>query len=176
MMGWGCAAFLAAIIAVWGQGLAFPAGLTAATVSLAIAHRGIPRGPGAGLLRRPPNSWHRDIPLRAAATVALILALTAAVDTLGSLIGGVLTALPTLASVLAVFTHRDEGPHAVAMLLRGMIVGMAGFVGFCAVVAVMVVPVGAPTAFGAAAVGAVVLQAAALGCRAQLTRRLSWRW
>jgi hypothetical protein len=104
------------------------------------------------------------------ATVALIIALTAAVDAFGSLIGGVLTALPTLASVLAVFTHRDDGPYAVAAMLRGMIAGMAGFVGFCALVAVMVVPLGAPIAFGAAAVGAVVLQAAALGCGAQLTR------
>jgi hypothetical protein len=169
IMGWGCAALIAAILAVWGQGLAFPAGLAAATASLAIAHRAIPHAAGAEQPGPPPRSRHRDIPLRASATVALIIALTTAVDAFGSLIGGVLTALPTLASVLAVFTHRDDGPHAVATLLRGMIVGMAGFVGFCALVAVLVIPVGAPAAFGTAAVGAVALQAAALGCRGRLT-------
>jgi hypothetical protein len=44
-----------------------------------------------------------------------------------------------------------------------MMVGMAGFVGFCALVAVMVVPAGVPMAFGIATCGAVAIQAAALG-------------
>jgi uncharacterized membrane protein (GlpM family) len=163
MMGWGCSAIVAAVLAVCGSGLPFPAGLAAATVSLAIAHRAIPRAAGDEVPGTPPHVPRRDIPLRVCATVALIIVLTAAVDAFGSLIGGVLTSLPILASVLAAFTHRDDGPHAVAALLRGIMVGMAGFVGFCALVAAMVVPAGVPMAFGIAACAAVALQAAPLG-------------
>jgi hypothetical protein len=163
MMGWGCSALVATVLAVCGRGLPLPAGLAAAAVSLAIAHRAIPRAAPDELRGTRPPVPGRDIPLRVSATVALIVVLTTAVDALGSLIGGILTALPVLASVLAAFTHRDHGPHAVATLLRGMMVGMAGFAGFCALVAVMVVPAGVPMAFGIATCGAVAIQAAALG-------------
>lgn len=104
----------------------------------------------------------RDIPLRMVATAALVVALTGASELLGPLIGGALAALPILASVLAVFTHRDEGPSATIALLRGMLTGMPCFVAFCAVIALMVVPVGVPVAFAAAATVAVALQATAI--------------
>jgi hypothetical protein len=74
----------------------------------------------------------------------------------------VLTALPILASVLAVFTHRDHGPPAAIALLGGMLTGMPGFVGFCSVVAVLVVPLGATVAFAAATLAAVALHAAVI--------------
>jgi uncharacterized membrane protein (GlpM family) len=163
MMGWGCSAVVAAVLAACGRGLPFPAALAAAAVSLAIAHQAIPRPGREELQDTRSQVQRRDIPIRVSATVALIIVLTAAVDAFGSLIGGVLTALPILASVLAAFTHRDDGPQAAATLLRGMMVGMAGFVGFCALVAVMVVPAGVPMAFGIATGGAVAIQAAALG-------------
>ncbi|HEX6620114.1 MAG TPA: hypothetical protein VF024_10675, partial [Solirubrobacteraceae bacterium] len=75
-------------------------------------------------------------------------------------VGGVLAALPALASILAVFTHERQGPAAVAFLLRGMLSGMAGFVVFCALVAVLVDRAGVGATFTLAALAAVSVQAA----------------
>ena len=47
-----------------------------------------------------------------------------------------------LASILAAFTHRQEGAAALVALLRGMLAGMAGFVVFCVTVAGLVERVG----------------------------------
>jgi len=84
--------------------------------------------------------------------------LSAAASRLGPLAGGILAALPVLASVLAVFTHAQHGPDALADLLRGMLGGMTGFVVFCALVATLVVPAGIAIAFAAAALGALTVQ------------------
>jgi hypothetical protein len=168
--GWGLSAVLAAILSLWGHGVGFPGGLAAASVSLVAAHRAIPHAWEAPVPQPQTDSSRADIPLRMAATALLIAVLTTAAETLGPLIGGILTGLPVLASVLAVFTHRAHGPRAVVTLLRGMLAGMAGFVGFCATVAVLTVPAGVAPAFAVAAVGAVALHAAMLGAN-WLTRR-----
>ena len=96
-----------------------------------------------------------------AATAGLVAALSAAAAELGPHVGGILTALPVLASVLAVFTLAQHGAPALQDLLRGMVSGMAAFVVFCALVAVLVQPAGIVLAFGAAVIGAVAAQGAA---------------
>ena len=63
-------------------------------------------------------------------------------------------------AILAVFTHEQHGSEALAFLLRGMLSGMAGFVVFCALVAVLVDRAGAGATFTAAALAAVCVQAA----------------
>jgi hypothetical protein len=95
-------------------------------------------------------------------TALLVASLAMAAVVLGPLVGGVLSGLPILASALAVFTHRREGGQAVVALLRGMLVGMAGFVGFCAVVASLITSAGTGLAFAAGALAAIALQALAL--------------
>jgi hypothetical protein len=133
------------------------AGLTAAATSLALAYRLLP---GAGTSRppSPPRRW--ELAVRMSLTAVLVVSLSAAARLLGPLAGGVLAALPLLASVLAVFTHRRHGAAALVALLRGMLAGMAGFVIFCVVVAVLVDRAGTLTAFAAATLGAVAAQAA----------------
>jgi len=91
-------------------------------------------------------------------TTVLVVALVAAADRLGPTLGGILAALPTLASVLAVFTHRQRGAAAVTQLLRGMLHGMAGFLVFCVLVATLVDRAGIPGAFVGAALAAAVVQ------------------
>jgi len=95
------------------------------------------------------------------AAASLVVALSAAAGALGPTAGGVLAALPVLASVLAVFTHRDHGPEAAAALLRGMLSGMGGFVAFCLLVALLIEPAGPLVAFIAATAGAITAQLAA---------------
>jgi hypothetical protein len=152
--GWAVAASVAAVVAASG---ASPlAGPPVAALSLALAYRALPRG-GAFLELRLAPRW--DLPLRLAVTSVLVLALVAAADRLGPTAGGILAALPTLASVLAVFTHRQHGAAAVAELLRGMLHGMAGFLVFCVLVAMLVERAGVPASFLTAALAAVGVQA-----------------
>lgn len=92
-------------------------------------------------------------------TAVLVAVLAAGAGLLGPFFGGMLAGLPVLASVLAVFTHRRHGPAVLVALLRGMLIGMAGFVGFCAIVSLSIVPAGIGPAFVTATLAAVGLQA-----------------
>jgi hypothetical protein len=155
--GWAAAGVLG--LAVGAVAAGPPAGLAAAAVSLAAAHRLLPSA-GAGALPAEPVVPRWDLPLRMALTALLVVSLTAAASRFGAVVGGVLAALPALASILSVFTHAQYGSAAVAVLLRGMLAGMAGFVCFCALVAALVEPAGIAAAFTVAAVAALAVQAA----------------
>jgi hypothetical protein len=137
-----------------------PGGLIVAVVTIAIAHRGL-AGTAAGALPADPFVPRWDLPLRMALTALLVVSLTAAASHLGPVVGGVLAALPVLASILAVFTHARYGAPAVTELLRGMLGGMAGFVCFCALVAALVEPAGIAVAFAVSAAAALAVQAVA---------------
>jgi hypothetical protein len=155
---WTCAGLAAATVALVGHAIGEPAGLVVATVSLGLAYRMLPRAGGNSPVRASLMLSRGEIPLRMALTALLVTALAAAADRLGPLVGGVLAALPVLASVLAVFTHRQLGSDAVIALLRGMVAGMVGFVAFCEVIAVLIVPAGLSTAFAMATIAALVVQ------------------
>jgi hypothetical protein len=154
LAGWACAIALGIPLTLMSPAVGLPAGLAAATVSLSLSYRAMPRSGNIGLL----GSGTDLVRVRIATTAALIVVLTTAAELLGATIGGVLTALPLLASVLASFTHRGHGPDAALALLRGMLAGMAGFVAFCAVVAALLVPDGVDAAFGTATLAAVAIQ------------------
>lgn len=155
--GWGAAGVLG--VAVGAVAAGPPAGLVVAAVSLAAAHRLLSGAP-AGALPPEPVVPRWDLPLRMVLTAALVVSLTAAASRLGPLVGGVLAALPVLASILAAFTHARYGAAAVIELLRGMLGGMAGFVCFCALVGALVEPAGIALAFAVASVAALAVQAA----------------
>jgi hypothetical protein len=150
------------------------AGLCAATVSLTAAHSAL-RTPAATAGARLPGVPSWDLPLRMALTALLVVALTAAAGRLGPVVGGVLAALPVLASVLAAFTHAQCGAGPLADLLRGMLAGMAGFVAFCALVAVLAEPAGIGAAFTIATAAALAAQVATARGRGDrsVTRRPS---
>src|SRR3954451_19513402 len=78
-----------------------------------------------------------DLLLRAAATAALVLLLMGLAGALGPRLSGLLASFPVLATVLAAFTHVQEGPAAAAQLLRGFATGLVAFAVFCFVVAEM---------------------------------------
>jgi hypothetical protein len=133
-----------------------------AALAVAIAYLMLARAPREAREAAPPGFPRHEIPLRMAAAALLVTLLSAAADRLRPLAGGVLAALPVLASVLAIFTHRREGPGEAAALLRGMLAGMSGFVAFCEVVAVLIVPVGVGPALAAATVVALAVPALAV--------------
>jgi hypothetical protein len=163
--GWAAAAGIAALLAAVDAGPL--AGLAAATLSLVVAYCLLPSGAAALAVSSAPR-W--DLPLRMALTAALVVSLAAAATRFGPVAGGLLAALPVLASVLAVFTHEQHGAAALCALLRGMLSGMAGFVVFCVLVAALVDRVGVAATFTAAALAAVAVQAATARARAPLAR------
>ncbi len=153
--GWAVAVAAAALAGAVGAGLL--GALATAVVSLALAHRGLPR-------TVLPESWPEpppgDLVLRMALTALLVVSLTAAAGWLGPTAGGILAALPVLACILAAFTHGRDGGAASTQLLRGMLSGMAGFVVFCALVAALVDHAGVAVAFAAATGAALAMQGA----------------
>ena len=99
--------------------------------SFALAAALLPRDPA-----EPAGSAPRfDLLLRAVATAALVLALTGLAGALGPRLSGLLASFPVLATVLAAFTHAQEGPAAAAQLLRGFATGLVAFAAFCFAVA-----------------------------------------
>jgi hypothetical protein len=99
--------------------------------SFALAAALLPRAPA-----EPAGGAPRfDLLLRAAATAALVLALTGLAGALGPRLSGLLASFPILATVLAAFTHAQEGPAAAAQLLRGFATGLVAFASFCFAVA-----------------------------------------
>jgi hypothetical protein len=95
--------------------------------------------------------------------------LTLAGERFGPTVAGILAALPTLASVLAVFTHARHGNDALVALLHGMLGGLAGFVSFCALIGLLIEPAGVIPAFLLATAAAVLVQAVAVRLHAPLT-------
>jgi hypothetical protein len=157
--GWACAIAVAAIAGWSLSGAGLPVALPAAVLSIAAARAGLPRFAEQRYIGSPQDRPRGDVALRMALTGALIVLLTIATELLGPVVGGMLAALPVLASVLAVSTHRVDGSEATIGLLAGMLTGMAGFVAFCAAIALLVMPAGTPVAFAVATVCAVAAQA-----------------
>jgi hypothetical protein len=104
-----------------------------------------------------PPWW--DLPARALAALALVVALTAASGALGPSLSGLLAPFPVITSVLAVFTHAHGGPGQVRVLLRSFLVGFYGFATFCFVLASCLDSLGGPAAFSTALVAALAAQA-----------------
>jgi len=152
--GWVAAAVLALVAGRSGAGPA--AGLVLAVSALLGALWVLPRAAPA---RRPPAP--ELVLVRMLATGALVVVLAAAATRFGAVAGGILAALPALASVLAVSTHRRQGCGAVLDLLRGMVAGMAGFVVFCEVVALLIGRTSLGATFAAATLAALAVQAGA---------------
>jgi len=156
-LAWAVAAVLGMLVGLVGYGLF--GGLVAAIVAPALAYVALPRGRAVEVRAYFPR-W--EMPARMAVTALLIVGLTAAGERFGPTAAGVLAALPTLASVLAVFTHARHGHDALIAMLRGMLGGLGSFVTFCAVIALLVEPAGVIPAFVLATGAALLVQLVAV--------------
>jgi hypothetical protein len=132
-MGWlpaaaiGWAAFLGATFVLDQVHVANWVALALVCASFAAAAVLLPRAPAETRSAAP----RFDLLLRAAATAALVLLLTGLAGSLGPRLSGLLASFPVLATVLAAFTHVQEGPAAAAQLLRGFATGLVAFAVFC---------------------------------------------
>jgi hypothetical protein len=153
----GWAAFLAVALGFATVRLSAAVGLLLALGAYALAPRLMPPDP-----HLAPASdaelpvW--DLPARAIATLVLVLGLTGAAAGLGSTLTGVLTPFPVSNTVLAAFVLVLEGPAHANAFLRGFLRGAFGFVAFCFLVAVLLIPLGTAGAFAVALCGALAAQ------------------
>jgi hypothetical protein len=92
------------------------------------------------------------------AGAAMVVFVTTVGPIFGATISGMMTTIPTVAAVLALFTHAQEGPDRTVGVMRGMTHGLLGFASFLTVVAATLVPLGIVRSFALAAVAVVVVQ------------------
>jgi uncharacterized membrane protein (GlpM family) len=81
------------------------------------------------------NMRRVEIAMRMLASAALVFAITETATMAGPVLAGLLTPFPVAGSILAAFSQRLNGPAAAIQILRGIIIGLYGFVAFFATVA-----------------------------------------
>jgi hypothetical protein len=102
-----------------------------------------------------------ELLLRMVAGAAMVLAVTAAAEVLGPAWTGLFAAFPVMSTVLAVFSHRANGPGFVVALLRAMVGGFYAYIAYCLCVAVLLENWGVAVTFIAAVAAAVTVQGTA---------------
>jgi hypothetical protein len=103
---------------------------------------------------------HRELLLRMGAGVLLVLVVTGGADLVGPRWSGLLAVFPVMASILAVFSHRNQGLDASTAMLRGLATGLYAFVAFFLVLSLTLTKAGTLAAFGLALLTALVVHAA----------------
>lgn len=125
----------------------------------------LPRSAAEARVATVPPPW--DIPARMIIAACLVLGLSSAAPLIGPRLAGLIAAYPVFASVLAVFAHRLEGEAAACRVLRGLLIGLFGFAGFCTVLASALPAIGIAGAFACAGLVTIAVQ----GCSLRLIRR-----
>jgi hypothetical protein len=118
----------------------------------------------------PRPVTNRDLAVRMVMGALLTLAITTAAADLGPAWSGLVTTFPVITTVLAVSSHRGQGPAFTVSLLRGMVTGMAGFAAFCIVLSLTLTVWGRPLAFLASVLGALSTQVFVKGTLGSLLR------
>lgn len=129
-------------------------------VALVLALLLLPRAARAPVAAGALPGW--DLPARMIAATLLVLALTALAPHLGPRLTGMLTPYPLYAAILTVFAHALEGPPAAIGVMRGLLVGLFGFVAFFLVLALLIERAGIAGGFAAATAVALAVQGASL--------------
>jgi hypothetical protein len=132
--------------------------LAISLLALFAAPRLFPRAQAQWGSRALPAS---ELLLRMVAGALMVLGVTAAAETLGSVWTGLFAAFPVMSSVLAVFSHRANGPGFVVAMLRAMVGGFYSYIAFCLGVALLLPGLGAAATFAVAVVAACTVQAIA---------------
>ena len=121
---------------------------------LLVSRRLLPEAPS--MPRR--STAKSDLPTRMIAGAAMVVFVTTAGPFFGATISGMLTTIPTIAAVLALFTHAQEGPDRTIGVMRGMTHGLIGFASFLTVVSATLVPLGVWRSFALAGCAVVAVQ------------------
>jgi hypothetical protein len=107
----------------------------------------------------PLPRW--DLPARMV-VATLIVGMLIGLAPLGPRVTGLLSPFPVYAAILTVFAHRAQGGPTAIGVLRGLLAGLFGFVGFFVVVAGSIERFGTAPAFVTATLIALVVQLVSL--------------
>jgi hypothetical protein len=151
----GTLAFAAAGATLQALSLPYVALLVVALVTLTLTLRVMPAQKARSVAGMLP-AW--DIPARMLVATLLVLALTASASVLGARLSGLLATFPTFAAVLTVFAHRHQGSAAARQVLRGLVIGLYGFVAFFVALGLLLPRTSIALAFLGAAGAAMVVQ------------------
>jgi hypothetical protein len=137
LAGW--AAFL--LVTLLAQAVSWTplAAVVCTLAAFALTVRLLPRARGRHVPSSPP-AW--DLPLRMTGTLVVVLVVTSVAERLGPALSGAFAPFPIAISVVAVFTHAQEGAQAVVRTLHGFYPAMWSMGLFCFVVALGLVPLG----------------------------------
>lgn len=102
-----------------------------------------------------------ELVLRMLASGLLVWLLMQAAAVTGPKFAGLLTPFPIAASVLAVFSHRQGGPFAAISLLRGVVLGLFGFVAFFTTISLLLPSNTIQFSVGSAIIASMLAQTAA---------------
>jgi hypothetical protein len=137
-------------VSAWGLAPAFAVTMTI----LLVSRRLLPVAPP--MPRRATSA--SDLPVRMIAGAAMVVFVTTVGPNFGATISGMLATIPTIAAVMAIFTHAQEGPDRTVGVMRGMTHGLLGFASFLTVLAATLEPLGVVRAFALGAVAVVAVQ------------------
>ncbi len=154
----GTIGFVAAAFLLGMAALALPPLAALVALALAGALRLMPRHGTAVLTLPAAPRW--DIPARMIVATALVFGLTELAPLFGAQLSGMAATYPVFAAVLAAFAHHARGAAAATGVLRGLLVGLFGFIGFFAVLASTIEAIGIAAAFVAATALAFAIQGA----------------
>jgi hypothetical protein len=140
-------------------GWPFPVLIVVAVVAVFLALLSLPMTSG----RRSTTAHPRwDLPARVVVGTGLVLSLTTLAPLLGPTASGIATTFPVYLSVLSVFALLHDGRPAALGVLRGLLVGLFGTIGFFIAVHMLVETAGIGVAFAVAAATALAVSALAL--------------
>jgi hypothetical protein len=125
-------------------------------VVLAVTLRLLPEAPDAHPAARPPR-W--DLPARIIVGTSLIVALTTVAPILGPRASGLISTYPVYVSTLTFFAHRQGGAPSVAAMLRGLVLGLFGWLAFWTALLAVLPAGGVAAGFVAAIAAALAVQA-----------------
>ncbi len=128
-------------VSSWGMAPAF----AVVTATLLVSRRLLPEAPPGP---RRQSRGLADLPARMVAGAAMVVFVTTAGPYFGATISGMLATIPTVAAVMALFTHAQEGADRTVGVMRGLTHGLLGFATFLAVVSATIVPLGIAVSFG----------------------------
>lgn len=108
----------------------------------------------------PHPAW--DMPARVIVGTVIVVTLTTIAPLLGAHVSGLLATYPVYVTILSVFTQLREGPEGAVDVIRGLLVGLFGTIGFYVVLYPGLTLAGVGPAFLAAIAVALAIQVLAL--------------
>jgi hypothetical protein len=129
-------------------------------IAIIIFFRIVPRQPAVAAAAIPPK-W--DIPVRMLLAAAFVLALTSASSHIGAQLSGLISPFPVFSTIMAPFTHHQQGGRAAIHLLRGVVLGSFALLAFYLVVATILPVANILWTYLAASLLAMVVNGVSLG-------------